>query len=406
MRLCRRGCLLQVQRSSSLPALGVNVVAKRPYSEDGGYMKRRLQQLAEDATPIKDDPMAGVPSDSLEHLQNKTPKLYQKELANTSIPSYAPKHSHDIANTTPWTGDLSDRDQSVRNAVEKGKTKQQLDPLAPRQHTPKKSLSQRLMQAREKSLDYKLDKHSETKSDSGPSFKQLYAERFTLGGGTGTIASINSLASQRIEEAIAQGQFKNIRRGENQKIEVSDNPWVDQTEYILNRMVQRQGAAPPWIEKQGLVNTRIKTARETIANSFVEYAITTVSKAVESTKDAKDVDKKIALALQVDPKPWEKENEKYHTITVQSLNSAIRGFNLQAPGSARRSYLDVKSELAQCHSLAKQRLPEAIRIREGTREPSTVSKANLHSKKDLYTEDPTNYYGLKDLFKDVFRRSK
>ena len=66
-----------------------------------------------------------------------------------------------------------------------------------------------------------------------------------------TVQGLASLANERIEDAIARGKFKNLPRG--QKIERDYNassPFIDTTEYLMNKMIQRQEIVPPWIEKQ------------------------------------------------------------------------------------------------------------------------------------------------------------
>ncbi|KAG4220699.1 hypothetical protein PC116_g30822, partial [Phytophthora cactorum] len=66
-----------------------------------------------------------------------------------------------------------------------------------------------------------------------------------------SLTGLASLANERIEDAIARGQFKNIPRGKGVERDTrSDNPFIDTTEYIMNKMIKRQEIVPPWIEKQ------------------------------------------------------------------------------------------------------------------------------------------------------------
>jgi hypothetical protein len=69
----------------------------------------------------------------------------------------------------------------------------------------------------------------------------------------GTIQGLASLANKRIEDAIARGQFKNIPRGKTANAERDYNassPFIDTTEYFMNKIIQKQEIVPPWIEKQ------------------------------------------------------------------------------------------------------------------------------------------------------------
>lgn len=84
--------------------------------------------------------------------------------------------------------------------------------------------------------------------------KQL-KERFTAGARPmpSSVQGLAALANERIEDAIARGQFKNIPRGKGTNIERDYNassPFLDTTEYFMNKIIQKQDIVPPWIEKQ------------------------------------------------------------------------------------------------------------------------------------------------------------
>ncbi|EAT78220.1 hypothetical protein SNOG_14349 [Parastagonospora nodorum SN15] len=69
----------------------------------------------------------------------------------------------------------------------------------------------------------------------------------------GDLNGLASLANKRIEDAIARGQFKNIPRGKGMNVERDHNansPFIDTTEYFMNKIIQKQELVPPWIEKQ------------------------------------------------------------------------------------------------------------------------------------------------------------
>lgn len=50
-----------------------------------------------------------------------------------------------------------------------------------------------------------------------------------------------------------KGQFDVIKgRGQPLKTHMDEkNPFIGREEFLMNRIVQRQGAAPPWVEIQG-----------------------------------------------------------------------------------------------------------------------------------------------------------
>ena len=62
------------------------------------------------------------------------------------------------------------------------------------------------------------------------------------------------------------GHFNNIKgRGAPIARTAEDkNPFIGREEFLMNRIVQRQGAAPPWVEVQAELETSISTFREVL----------------------------------------------------------------------------------------------------------------------------------------------
>lgn len=56
-----------------------------------------------------------------------------------------------------------------------------------------------------------------------------------------------------LQKARLEGQFRNIKgRGKPmQTLTEEKNPFIAREEFLMNRIVQRNGAAPPWVEIQG-----------------------------------------------------------------------------------------------------------------------------------------------------------
>ena len=86
---------------------------------------------------------------------------------------------------------------------------------------------------------------------------QEIKERFSPGARAartpGTVQGLTSLVNERIEQAMAAGQFRNLPRGTKQPMERDHNatsPFLDTTSYLLNKIIQKQDIVPPWIEKQ------------------------------------------------------------------------------------------------------------------------------------------------------------
>ncbi|PHZ09003.1 uncharacterized protein RHIMIDRAFT_181092, partial [Rhizopus microsporus ATCC 52813] len=101
----------------------------------------------------------------------------------------------------------------------------------------------RLMNAKDAALDYSLGKKYPTtdEEDSNVSRKEFIS-----------INDIGLLCEEKIREAKAKGEFDNLP-GSGKPLQedyFKNNPYLDQTEYLLNRIVQRNGAAPPWVIMQ------------------------------------------------------------------------------------------------------------------------------------------------------------
>lgn len=515
-----------------------NKVTPKPFfaSDDTGYLKRRLEQLAEEARPIKDDPKAGKisglgsdtpsaddimnePGLSNDHkavldriAQNLKDNehnhfLLQHQRAHaiaTKIPNYVPKHSRDIAMSEPWRGSESDVNlthRMLQDTYKPLKTSQGSKPKLgvtgiggniplPKMTNDKfgrapsrKDISARLSLAREKSLDYEihhkrtLDKsksqspvHSTKKessfdkedgsSDDGPSFRELYRDRF-LGPSTfaANLSAINSLASQRIEDAMARGEFDGIKRGVNAPTSLEStvavgnsdktkivkdhnvsSPYIDTTEYFLNKIIKQQGAAPIWIDKQGSLKSQIEKFRNELATSWVTHTVHLIDtkfggsdknhttgaydsnnsssskKAQEKIKYAQKISSEISQKVQYDlavhnstsssdllqiqkssdankplhtipisqrfiDKPFESKQETYLTAALSSLNGSIRSYNLQAPGVARWQYLQLPTEYQRAYRHGCLLLVDAMKRFVGEKTQEDVARAQELTKR-------------------------
>ncbi|KAK4243362.1 hypothetical protein C7999DRAFT_18274 [Corynascus novoguineensis] len=110
--------------------------------------------------------------------------------------------------------------------------------------------------------------------------KKEFRERFTpvARAMPSTLTGLASLANERIEDAIARGQFKNIPRGKGVERDTrADNPFIDTTEYIMNKMIKRQDIVPPWIEKQQELIKAAENFRGRLRNDWKRHAARMIS---------------------------------------------------------------------------------------------------------------------------------
>lgn len=314
---------------------------------------------------------------------------YHKELGYMSIPHYAPKHAKEIALSRPWTGEESVADGSLRMLVDKSK------PL-------KVSRKQRLSNARENSLDYKYN------TAKGETFKERLNKPRGLSSGMSG-GNVESIANQQIEDAISRGQFTNLERGKSIDLTQykQSNPYIDTTEFILNRMIQKQGAAPPWILKQRAMYDQIENFRKIsskkLLDTLVHWYVDTSPG--ESVNDILDNVQRTDPASQPVVEEWKQRDMEYFRVSVDMLNSVIRGYNLQAPSAARKGYLNVPEEINTCIESVKPQLIDAIKVYKGYKSVMAHKKDELH-RSDPPLESPDKHYGLRHMIRDLFRREK
>jgi hypothetical protein len=231
-----------------------------------------------------------------------------------------------------------------------------------------------------------------------------FRERFSPGarGMPNSVTGIAALANERIEDAIARGQFKNIPRGKGVERDTrADNPFIDTTEYIMNKMIQRQEIVPPWIEKQQDLVKQLGTFRARLRNDWKRHAARMIASKGGSLMEQMQRAEQYAKAEKIhnpryrnvdqipvpasssddpvmvkmrqqahqaaekattgpDPEPgevlpppfrdpeWEKAESAYMNLAIDNLNAMTRSYNLMAPDLAKKPYFSLEREMAAC----------------------------------------------------------
>lgn len=264
-------------------------------------MARRLSQLSEESLETggrsarKAVEEAGFSTELRQALEEKIAAAtfrheHARAFAEVEMPASAGRGTRDMAAAAPWTGTESVADASLRMLSDAHKPLRRaprvVSSSSPPVAGPPKSMDTgrsrtrasagaRLANARDKTSIYSSLKDSEmTEKEREQRFREL-KERFAPHARAvpATIQGLASLANERIEDAIARGQFKNLPRG--QRIERDYNassPFLDTTEYFMNKIIQKQDIVPPWIEKQQeLVGTATKF-RARLRNDWKRHA--------------------------------------------------------------------------------------------------------------------------------------
>lgn len=182
----------------------------------------------------------------------------------------------------------------------------------------------RIMSARDAAFDYSMERKYPSTQHEKEKKEEQEQER------PRSIAEIGLLAEERIREAKAKGYFDNLAgRGKPIPVDIHEsNPFVDRTEYFLNRIVQRQGAAPPWIMMQQQVDTEITQLRTSLERSL---ALCLMDGDIQSTTRVL--------------RDWKQQHGDYFDKLLEKVNQQVRSYNVMCPASVRKNRIDLDEEL-------------------------------------------------------------
>ncbi|KAH8921349.1 hypothetical protein BT69DRAFT_1335629 [Atractiella rhizophila] len=165
-----------------------------------------------------------------------------------------------------------------------------------------------------------------------------------------SLSSIRSLIDERIEHARQRGAFNNLNgRGKPlQRDESAYNPFLSNEERILNRIVGKQGAVPPWIELQKSMEAEVARLRSQWKENWTRRAVRSLG--LEG--------KKAATGFR--DQEWEKRERTYHELDLKTVNSSIRSYNAAAPYHVRRSLLSLESELERVYKESEPEIEQRL----------------------------------------------
>ncbi|KAL9941935.1 hypothetical protein ACHAO3_001922 [Verticillium nonalfalfae] len=266
-----------------------------------------------------------------------------------------------------------------------------------------------------------------------------------------TVSGLAALANRRIEEAMgAGGQFRGIARGAGVRGEAATrNPFVDTTQDLMDRMIQRQGIVPPWIEKQQEVVREVAAFRARLRGDWARHAARMIAASGgDVTAQAARADGFAAAEERVNPRrrkdeaaaaaegaapvevsaedvgpifrdpAWEAAERSYLTLSVETLNNLTRSYNLMAPELAKKPYYSLERELKACYADVAPLLPDMIRdgglrparslLAEGqaaARPPSMFAQLGGEGHARVY-DNRAPKYGFKEMWRDIWGAKK
>ncbi|EWG52783.1 hypothetical protein FVEG_11409 [Fusarium verticillioides 7600] len=436
-----------------------------------GPLARRLEEATEEALftggragrrAVED---AGFSEELKERLLNKIADAnFKSENANAfaaaGLSLTAGEGTRHIASTQAWTGEEGTADTVLRMLDDAKKPlatglrgKFQPFPVDMRlQKQPRRSAGEKVAKARDKVNTYVGMGGQQAKNgmseDEKEAWRKELRERFEPGARAlpNSITGLAALANERIENAIARGQFKNIPRGKGIERDArADNPFIDTTEYIMNKMIQRQDIVPPWIEKQQEVAKELGIFRARLRNDWRRFAARMIASrggslqeqirraeeyaAAEEVhnpiirKNADGQVEEIKAASPVVGRPfrdsaWEQTEAAYLKLSIERLNALTRSYNLMAPDLAKKPYFSLERELKACFAEVAPTVAREIQERATGGKARSLGGGGLTGKQTgllealtgggdvkVHVEAQEKAYGLKEWWRDVWKKN-
>ncbi|KAL3463411.1 hypothetical protein BJX64DRAFT_287433 [Aspergillus heterothallicus] len=450
--------------------------AERNAAQEDGAMTRRLSEMTEQAfleggrSTRKNLEHVGFSEELKKELEERvaTAAFKSEHAAAHSIanmPESAGQGTRDVAGAAPWSGNESTHDATLRmldsskkplrtpyKIPQPGPIDTRLTPKSPRH------AGLRIADAKERTATYTLSQSKGVSEDEREAMRREMRDRFSPGARPmpATLQGLASLANERIEDAIARGQFDRIKRGKGVNTEVDHNAnsaFIDTTEYFMNKIIQKQEIVPPWIEKQQELARDIDRFRQRLRVEWRRHAARLIAsqggsletqmrradayaaaelrfaeraKIEKAFADGDTIPSSTGTSSQSSSDPqlphlsplrdtqYISKERSFLELSVKTINSLARSYNLQAPPVAQKPYLNLERELAACYadvaptlaSEIKRRATERVRtpVSVGSKATSVLDQLATSQTSKVYDEDQSKGYGFKEFWSDLFSK--
>ena len=112
--------------------------------------------------------------------------------------------------------------------------------------------------------------------------------------------------------------------------------------------MQRQGAAPPWVEVQCELDAAVVAFRATLRRSWVRRAVRMLT-LTRSQFSLYGPSPSLADVRSLRDAEWETRERAYHDSALAEVNSLVRKYNALAPYAVRRVYYVREVELTKIY---------------------------------------------------------
>ena len=147
----------------------------------------------------------------------------------------------------------------------------------------------------------------------------------------------------------------------------------------MNRIVQRQGAAPPWVEIQGELETAVNSFREILKQSWTRRALRTLTHMHPAELLPRLTLADVAVLRDAE---WEEKERAYHETALEEINSLVRKYNGLAPYAVRRAYYVRGAELERVYQEAGEDILRGLEERA-----QRASGGGARRRRSSYEED-------------------
>ncbi|KAI4517453.1 hypothetical protein K525DRAFT_243364 [Schizophyllum commune Loenen D] len=218
----------------------------------------------------------------------------------------------------------------------------------------------RLHGAREATLDYKLGLGAGRQKGAPPTVTPATGAR----PNPVSVKGWTSLVEDRIERARQKGLFNNVKgRGQPIKQQSEEsNPFIGKEEFLMNRILQRNEASPPWVEVQGELESAVRAWRLMLRQAWTRRALRNLN-TEHPPQTLRSITAEQVRALR-DP-AWEARERAYHDVALGEVNALVRKYNGLAPYPVRRPYYMLHVELERVYEGCVDDVMEGLAERYG-----------------------------------------
>ncbi|KAF8345619.1 hypothetical protein F5887DRAFT_1282543 [Amanita rubescens] len=250
----------------------------------------------------------------------------------------------------------------------------------------------RLTRARESTLDYKMGitpmmKNSDLVASQGGRVNPV------------TMKGWASLVEDQIERARSRGVF-NVVKGRGKplaRMQEESNPFIAREEFLMNRIVQRNGAAPPWVEVQVELESSIRTFRQILRQSWIRRAVRLLrSSTPAELRDTITLSQVEGLR----DEEWFCRERSYHQAALEEVNSLVRKYNALAPYAVRRPYYMLEVEVGRLFEECADEIFSEVKKTEDVGGDGAQAEVGARGS----GEDSANFYGFAEFVKEMLTK--